>query len=780
MPQPRDAITDWEFSADRSNWVEARVPGTVAGALSDAAVDLDAQDWWYRARLHGAPAAQGEKVLLRFDGLATLADIYLDDELILESRSMFERHTVDISHRQIDGSQLSICFRALTPVLAEPKKPRARWRPRIAPSGLRHVRTMMMGRAPGFAAGPPVVGPWRPVTIERRTPSSLIDFRMRAALTGDNGVLSFSAGHAPSDATVVVTGPTGTVEADLQSGQLTLPSVAKWWPHTHGQPSLYNISVRADDNEVDVGRVGFRSLTFANNIESDGLDLHVNGVPVFARGAVWTPLNIVTMNPDRQRLRTTLTRVRDAGMNMLRVPGTSAYESREFHDLCDEFGIMVWQDFMFANFDYPITDDDFRARVQAEATDVIERLAWRPSTAVFCGNSEVEQQAAMLGRAVEEGRGPLFGELLPELVQHGRTDALYVPSAPCGGELPFRPGSGIANYYGVGGYRRPLADARAAGVKFAAECLAFANHPNDDDMADVNVPADVGTDWTFADVRRYYARQLYGEGADEDVEINRSVTGEVMAEVFGEWRRQGSPCGGGLVLWLTDLADGSGWGVLDHHGRPKAAYHHLRRALAPTTVWMTDEGLGGLDVHVANDGGDPLNAQLRISFYRGEARVDEGTFDIHVDAHAVHRWGVEALLGRFVDASYAYRFGPPAFDLVVASLEAKGGLVSQAFRFPAGRPRLAETADQLGLMATFAAEGDSIVMKVQCRRLVHGLRPVVAGFEADDDSFTMAPGTERVVRLRPSGGSFVVPTTASLKAVNLSPAIVVPITGSVQ
>jgi beta-mannosidase len=86
------------------------------------------------------------------------------------------------------------------------------------------------------------------------------------------------------------------------------------------------------------------------------------------------------------------------------------------------------------------------------------------------------------------------------------------------------------------------------------------------------------------------------------LELSRSVSGEVMAELFGEWRRTDSPCGGALVLWLKDLVAGAGWGVLDHRGEPNAANHHLRRALAPVAVWSTDEGLGGIVAHVANDG----------------------------------------------------------------------------------------------------------------------------------------------------------------------------------
>ena len=166
-------------------------------------------------------------------------------------------------------------------------------------------------------------------------------------------------------------------------------------------------------------------------------------------------------------------------MNMLRVVGTGAYESAAFHDLCDELGILVWQDLMFANVDYPLADPEFAAEVEGEARQVLTGLVGRPSLAVICGNSEVEQQAAMLGLEPELGRAPFWDEDLPELAAELGADCPYVASTPCGGVLPFHPGEGIAHYFGVTGYFRPPQDARRADLRFAAECLAFANVPDE-------------------------------------------------------------------------------------------------------------------------------------------------------------------------------------------------------------------------------------------------------------------------------------------------------------
>ena len=178
-------------------------------------------------------------------------------------------------------------------------------------------------------------------------------------------------------------------------GTIRVPNPELWWPHTHGEPHLYELHVRAETGEAQ-RRIGFRALTYAADVERDGLDLHVNGQAVFVRGAVWTPT-------PRGEERATLERARDGGLNMVRVVGTMVYEDAAFHDACDELGILVWQDLMFANLDYPFDEPAFRALVDEEVRQALASVSGRPSLAVVCGNSEVEQQVAMLGLPPEIG-----------------------------------------------------------------------------------------------------------------------------------------------------------------------------------------------------------------------------------------------------------------------------------------------------------------------------------------------------------------------------------------
>jgi beta-mannosidase len=809
-------------SLDDLGWVPARVPGTAAGALRDAGLwrpgearSFDEQDWWFRTAFDAEPVALGEEASLHLDGIATVAEVHLNGQRILDSDSMFAAHTLPLAGRLAtvrgDGAasnELAIRCRALAPLLAQSRRPRARWRTRlVAERNLRFFRTMLLGRAPGFVPAPAAVGPWRPVYLELQRRLAIEEIALRPRIEGQDGVLNVLLRvraleqERPGSVEVELVGPSGTHRAELAlsagagtlvaRGELTVPGVERWWPHTHGEPALHDVrllvGVGRGQVAIDAGRVGFRELAFgatpSHEVLEDGLDLHVNSVRVFVRGAVWTPLDLVGLAPGEPDLRAEVLRAREAGMNMLRLPGTGAYEATAFHDLCDELGMLVWQDFMFANFDYPIEDERFRAAVTLEASEVLGTLGGRPSLAVVCGNSEVEQQVSMLGLDPGLGRGELFGELLPGLVQKSGADALYLPSAPCGGDLPFRPDRGIANYYGVGGYRRPLDDARRAGVRFAAECLAFSNVPSDasaedsdaglpSELADCDpvlrtgIPRDVGADWDFRDVSDHYLGVLFGvdpralERVEREryLELSRATTGEVMAEVFGEWRRAGSPCCGGLVLWLRDPLPGAGWGVIDHRGVPKLAYHHLRRALAPVAVWTVDEGLGGIVAHVANDAQRPLFASLRVALYRDhEILVEEGVTAVELEPHSQREWNVETIVGHFVDASWAYRFGPPAQDAVVVSLERAGGhqdgsrMIGQSVRFPAARPLKREQPEELGLTVdtTVLPDGEAW-LALRSRRLAYGVHIDAPGFVPSDDGFFVEPGGGRCVTLRPT------------------------------
>ncbi|HET9073896.1 MAG TPA: hypothetical protein VFN48_04900 [Solirubrobacteraceae bacterium] len=742
-----------------------------------SAAEIDGRDWWYRAAL---PADGGERLVL--ESVATLAEIFLDGVVVARSETMFRPVTL----APAGARELVVACRALGPVLARPRRPRARWRTRLVrDGGLRFHRTMLLGRTPGIAPEAPAVGLCAPVRLESAGVTGAV--RPLTRMDGERGVLELrDVPPSLHGAEIRLSGPTG--EHRGRVGEiLEVPGVARWWPHTHGTPELYALSVAG----TRLGRVGFRTLGWPADWERDGFGLSVNGVEIFCRGAVWTPPDVrelATLEDAVARLRRRLEIVVDAGMNMLRVPGIATYESTAFHTLCDELGILVWQDMMFANLDYPEADAAFCAEVAAEAAHQGARLAGHPSLAVLCGGSEVAQQVGMLGLEPALARGALFTQILPAGLAAAGADAPYIPNTPWGAGLAFRPDTGVTNYYGVGAYRQDLAAARLDRVAFSAESLALANVGDRDELLSAGVPRDGGAGWDFADVRDHYLEQLFGidpralrwVDPARYGELSRAVSGELMAGAFGAWRAGDSPTRGALVLWLADLEPGSGWGLLDDRGVPKAVLGRLARVLAPRAVWLTLEGLRGVAVHVANDRPDTLAGELTLRVLRdGAVPVAEASVPVTLAGHGVWQADVETLLGRFLDLSWTYRFGPAAADLVVATLrDADGCRLGQATAFPVGRGLTPQRAAELGLSAQLThTDPERITVQLSCARAVLGLRLYREGWRAAEDLFDLVPGEDRAVTLvreSPADGpgpgrdsTEVAPAPLRLSALNL-------------
>jgi beta-mannosidase len=226
-----------------------------------------------------------------------------------------------------------------------------------------------------------------------------------------------------------------------------------------------------------------------------------------------------------------------------------------------------------------------------------------------------------------------------------------------------------------------------------------------------------------------------------------------MAEVFGEWRTRRSTCGGGLVWFLRDLWPSAGWGVVDANGAPKAAWYYLKRALQPIAVHISDEGNNGLVVHVVNERVEPLTAELELTLFNaGEIKVASARRAVTVAPRETTALGAAALFDGFLDLSYAFRFGPPSHDLVVAKLRASSGdLLGQAFHFPLGLPSAREL--DLGLVAEARLDGDGAAVIVRTRRFAQSIAIEADGFVADEAYFHLAPGDERTLRLRRAGAA---------------------------
>ncbi len=773
-------------------WKLAIVPGTVGAILREqgefsreTAETLDLKDHWYRATLD-APL----KGRLHFEGLATICEIFIDGEQCAESRSMFEPLDLDVDLAA--GTEIALCFRALVPKLAAAPR-RSRWRPgMIQPNGLRFFRTSALGSMPGWCPPGRPIGPWRPIERISHIGAPLVD-AVNVRTNYEDGVasLSVSVKLAPVTQAADAAIRCGETSAPLMleeghfTGHLIKPDARPWFPHTHGEQVLYPLKLVIGDAELDLGPVGFRSLAIDRGTDGKGFGLIVNGVPVFCRGACWSSPDVVGLPGDRAAYEPWLRQARDAGMNMLRVPGTTAYESDEFFALCDELGLMVWQETMLANFDYPQGNADFRSAIEAETIALLDRTQTSPSLVVLCGGSEVFQQAAMLGAPPEAWSGPVFDEVLPAIIAAKRPDLAYVPNSPSGGPLPFVANEGVTHYYGAGAYQRPLEDARRAEVRFAAECLAFANLPEETSLKAAGlhldhedwkrgVPRDAGVDWDFEDTRDHYLEHLYGlraaqlraEDPERYLALSRAAVAEVMEEIFAEWRRPASPTRGAMVLMLQDLQPGAGWGVIASDGEAKSAWHALKRAFRPVQVAITDEGVNGLALHVTNERPAPLEAELRLTCWRdGATPVVQASRAIQLSAHDAVTISAFDLIGRFFDITYAYRFGPPGHDVTSVTLvnAATGAQLAEAFHFPLGR---GHARSERGLLAELERDGQGWRLALSTERFAQSIEIVDKSWRPAENWFHLTPGTvKRVALSRRFDGASDTPS-GEVRAVN--------------
>ena len=306
--------------------------------------------------------------------------VWVNGQQILHSRSMFVRHTVDITHAVRRENTLLIRCHALGPLIdALPARPRPRWKTALVQhQGLRWVRTSLLGRMRPWCPRVAAVGPWRPIAVE----SSPIEIRRAHIITSLDGCdglarmrldvrISPTGSRQPAieGGILRVGGADARIESErIADDAFTLTSIVRlpdprlWWPHTHGHPHTYDVQatlVGDVEETIDLGRVGFRTVSLDREQDTRGFGLVVNSVPVFCRGVCWTPIDLAGLSADPASYRTALEQLRDAGMNMVRVAGTTTYETETFYELCDQLGLMVWQDFMFANMDYPWQDRDF-------------------------------------------------------------------------------------------------------------------------------------------------------------------------------------------------------------------------------------------------------------------------------------------------------------------------------------------------------------------------------------------------------------------------------------
>lgn len=747
-----------ELAGSWSSGLELERPAPVATVAS---VDDD-HDWWFRTTV-----TVDEPVVVEFAGLSFPATVFVDGRDVAECVSMFAPVRVPL---ESGTHELTVCCRALNTWLAT-RRPRGRWRSSlVGPPGLRWARTTLLGRAPVYGDVPVPVGFWRPITV---TPQRAL-FDIVVAADPHTGRVEVTGSGPDALLEYRIDGPSGELVA---SGQITVdggsftvavevPEPELWWPRGYGGQPLYRLRLTAGGEPVARRTFGFRTLV---SVDRDtGFGLQVNGIDVFCRGATWFPPDPVALNVDAATIRRQVSRLAEAGANMVRIVGGLVPEQPEFWEVCAELGVLVWQDAMLATFDPPA---ELTAVIVEEMTAVLQAVAGNPALAVVSGGSETLQRPEMLGLAKAGHAMELLDEALPDAA--ARADIPYVRSSPAppdgGADLAIRPDTGVAHWFGVGGYLRPLTDVRTASVRFAAECLAFANPPSPaaverhfgsaavaghDPRWKAAVPRDRGASWDFEDVRDFYVREVFGEDPsavrrvdpERYLELGRLAIAEAMLACFGFWRRAESGCRGALVLAGKDARPGAGWGLLDADGAPKAALDALRRIWAPQTVVVSDDGLSGIRVDVHNDGPASLRGELVLAATDATGQlVAEASRDIEVPAHSSLAVLDSHLTGVFRDLSHAFRFGPPVADAVeaVVRLADPAAVLRDALVI---HPRGVQVHTGLRAAASHVNDGWELEIRADVALRYIGIE--APGWQLSDNYFHLPAGRPYVIRLR--------------------------------
>ena len=743
-------------------WCGSTEQLTVGSLVSDAEPDLF--DWWLLTEFRSPVPS-----VMIFPSVFGHANVWLDGVQAAVFDNAFRPWQIHFDGRE-STRQIAFHFASLTTHLIQ-SHGRSRWRTSLVSSQhLRSYRVSLAGRIPGWFNGTPLVGIRGPVTVEpieettKITMTTLVDHK-RAQLRVDVKTTA-----SADELTVTIGGrkniaPVSLDDDGQRSAELLLDcsDLDRWLPHTHGEPVLHDIWITLDPHTTIQRRAGFKSVSF----DQDTGQFSVNSMPFFCRGACWVALQAAEVESEFD-LEERLLQVRDAGFNMLRVVGTSCYENDLFYDLCDRLGILVWQDLPFANMAYP-DSDGFADGVYRELQWQSTRLAWRACLAVICGNSDAEQQATLLGLHDEKRTQQLFTNTIHAWSRALFPSQTYIPSAPGFGPLPTHLSAGISSFFGVGAYRRSVDDRSVEQVRFASECLGFANVPDSSSMNELfgsilpsptgaswksGTPRDNGVGWDFDDIRDHYTEQLFSVNAldlrihdlPRYFELSRLASGVAMAAVFARWRATGSRCQGALIWMMHDIKPGAGWGLVDALGRPKPSYHLVRSVLRPVQVLVTDENFDGHNVHLINEQGVELSAVLTITLVLVDGRAGGKVVrNVVLPPRSAQTLSVDGCFDRFQDTTWSYRFGPPAFRAVAADLLLSNGTSVQ--HVAAVGCAGIETSADIQLTACLVDYSGSVRLQLESDRLLEWVRLESAGFECIDNYVHIIPGVSRQIEV---------------------------------
>jgi len=794
----------WQFrQVGTKEWLPAQVPGGVhtdllaLGRIPDPFVGdnekrvqwVAENDWEYRRVFTPDPTLLAEeRVYLVCAGLDTLAEVRLNGHLLGQTDNMFRRYEWEVkSLLKPAENELLITFRSPVKYVTARQAERPMYGVSQAIAGGPHLR-----KAPcqfGWDWGPqlPPIGIWKEISLQGYSIARLADVHLRqqhaqGAVTVEARVATERWQEEPLAATLTITAADGTTFTDtceitngqpvVLRSQISNPQL--WWPNGYGDQPLYAVAVALSRTtptaELDrlSYHIGLRTLELRQVQDQWGRSFQfvVNGVPIFAKGSNWIPADSFPTRISDAHLEHLIRSAAEAHQNMLRVWGGGFYEEDRFYDLCDRYGILVWQDMIFSCSTYPMDEPAFLQNVEEEIRQNVRRLRHRASLALWCGNNEMEWGWANWGwnrpelQDMKQAYDRFFHQLLPAWVAEEDPDRPYWPSSPSSG-IPFQDPNGQeqgdSHYWDVWHGRKPFTAYRQQYPRFMSE-FGFQSLPP---LETIRTYADEA-DWNMTSyIMEHHQRHSSGNGliiaqmADtfrmpKDfpslVYLSMVLQAEGIRYGVEHWRRHKQRVAGTLYWQLNDCWPVASWSSLDYFGRWKALHYAARRFYAPVLLSVEDAGTT-MSVHVSSD--------LRTA-WEGTVAWSLETLAGQVLAsgeEAVHVPPLTSVLIRtfdFAEQAVAYRIpgllGGNRRDLVfVAELRQDGQVIARqvATFVPSKHLELRDP----GLKVDIRQEGDRLAFDVSARELARFVCLELEGADVvfSDNYFDLPAGRQVTV-----------------------------------